>query len=188
MKPWLNIVPHAQNKKLGYFFPFEIMFDTDLFKKSHLWIAQKMGQNWSSLLDDLAELKYVKKNYKININHLSNMNQLSYLRIWVMLHWYWSLCFQYISNSPLNYNECCVLSSCLFFDNDLKKKISEKKVDFYSESKKWPRRIPKIKTITKKTINKMRSYFKNDYKFELNIILTDKSKMIKLNKIYKNKS
>ncbi len=61
------------------------------------------------------------------------------------------------------------------------------KVDFFSESKKWPRRIPKIRKITNKTINKMRSYFKNDYTFELNIILTDKSKMIKLNKIYKNK-
>ena len=61
------------------------------------------------------------------------------------------------------------------------------KVDFFSESKKWPRRIPKIKIITKKTINKMRSYFKRDHRFELNIILTDKSKMIKLNKNYKNK-
>ena len=61
------------------------------------------------------------------------------------------------------------------------------KVDFFSESKKWPRRIPKIKTITKKTINRMRSYFKDDYTIELNIILTDKSKMIKLNKTYKNK-
>ena len=60
------------------------------------------------------------------------------------------------------------------------------KVDFFSESKKWPRRIPKIKNITKKTINKMSSYFKRDHKFELNIILTDKSKMIKLNKTYKN--
>ena len=60
------------------------------------------------------------------------------------------------------------------------------KVDFFSESKKWPRRIPKIKTITKKTINKMSSYFKRGCSFELNIILTDKSKMIKLNKIYKN--
>ena len=30
------------------------------------------------------------------------------------------------------------------------------KVDFFSESKKWPRRIPKIKTITKKTINKIK--------------------------------
>ena len=60
------------------------------------------------------------------------------------------------------------------------------KVDFFSESKKWPRRIPKIKTITKKTINKMSPYFIRDNKFELNIILTNKSKMIKLNKIYKN--
>ena len=40
--------------------------------------------------------------------------------------------------------------------------------------------------ITKKTINKMRSYFIRDNRFELNIILTDKAKMIKLNKIYKN--
>ena len=61
------------------------------------------------------------------------------------------------------------------------------KVDFFSESKKWPRRMPKIKTITNKTINMMLSYFKKDYKLELNIILTNKSKMIKLNKIYKNK-
>ena len=61
------------------------------------------------------------------------------------------------------------------------------KVDFFSESKKWPRRVPLIKIITKKTINKMKPYFKKDLKFQLNIILTDKSKMIKLNKIYKNK-
>ena len=61
------------------------------------------------------------------------------------------------------------------------------KVDIFSESKKWPRRIPKIRIITKKTINKMSSYFKRDHKFVLNIILTDKSKMIKLNKTYKNK-
>ena len=61
------------------------------------------------------------------------------------------------------------------------------KVDFFSQSKKWPRRMPKIKTITNKTINMMLSYFKKDYKLELNIILTDKSKMLKLNKIYKNK-
>jgi len=61
------------------------------------------------------------------------------------------------------------------------------KLDFYSESNKWPRRIPRIKDITKKTINRMRLYFKDDHRFELNIILTDKSKMIKLNKTYKNK-
>ena len=61
------------------------------------------------------------------------------------------------------------------------------KVDFFSESKKWPRRVPKIKIITEKTITKMRSYFKKDHIFELNIILTDKEKMTKLNRIYKKK-
>ena len=44
------------------------------------------------------------------------------------------------------------------------------KVDFFSESKKWPRRVPKIKIITKKTIKKMNLYFKKNHKFELNII------------------
>ncbi len=61
------------------------------------------------------------------------------------------------------------------------------KVDFFSESKKWPRRMPRIKNITKKTINKMSAYFKKDHRFEVSIILTNKTKMIKLNKIYKNK-
>ena len=61
------------------------------------------------------------------------------------------------------------------------------KVDFYSESKKWPRRLPKIKIITKKTINKMKSYFKDEIRFQINIILTDRLKMKKLNKTYKNK-
>lgn len=132
LKPWLNIVPDAKNQKLGYFFPLRIVFDTDLFKKSHLWIAKKMGGNWSSLLNSLTELKYIKKNYRINIDHLTNMNKSNYFKTWVMLHWYWSLCFQYIINSPLNYNECCVLSSCLFFNDGFKKKLSTKNINFYS--------------------------------------------------------
>ena len=49
------------------------------------------------------------------------------------------------------------------------------KVDFFSESKKWPRRMPKIKTITKKTINKMLSYFKKDPIFDLNLRLGEGS-------------
>ncbi len=61
------------------------------------------------------------------------------------------------------------------------------KFDIFSESKKWPRRIPKIRSVIKKTINKMKSYFKKEYTYELNIILTDKKKMIKLNKNFKNK-
>tara|TARA_Y200000002_G_scaffold183615_1_gene151564 strand:- start:135 stop:893 length:759 start_codon:yes stop_codon:yes gene_type:complete len=148
LKPWLAIVPDIKNKNLGYFFPIKIMFDTDLFKKSHLWIAKKMGENWSSLLESLTELNYIKKKYKIDTNHLSNINKLSYLRMWIMLHWYWSLCFQYISNSPLNYNECCVLSSCLFFDNNFKKKMSDEHIDFYSERVLKPVNINSISEST----------------------------------------
>ena len=66
----------------------------------------------------------------------------------------------------------------------MKKKI---KLDFFSDSKKWPRRIPQIKKITLKTVNKMSKYFSNNYSYNINLVLTDKSKMSKLNKKYKNK-
>ena len=67
----------------------------------------------------------------------------------------------------------------------MKKKI---KVEFSSKSKKWPRRIPKIKLITKKTIKYMKHYFKKNKYFNLNIILADKKIVANLNKKYKNKS
>ena len=60
-------------------------------------------------------------------------------------------------------------------------------VEIFSESKKWPRRIPKIKKITHKTIKKMQIYFNNKYLFNINLILSNKSKMKKLNNKYKNK-
>ena len=66
----------------------------------------------------------------------------------------------------------------------MKKKI---KVEFFSKSKKWPRRIPKIKKISFKTINKMKNYFKKNYLININLIFSDKKNMIKLNKKYKNK-
>ncbi len=66
----------------------------------------------------------------------------------------------------------------------MKKKI---KVDFFTESQKWPPRLPKIKKITKKTINAMNSYFKEDYLYNLNLILSDGKNVKKLNKRYKNK-
>ena len=66
----------------------------------------------------------------------------------------------------------------------MKKKI---RVEFFSQSKKWPRRIPKIRKITFYTIQNMKQYFKNNYLYNLNLIFSEKTKMTKLNKKYKNK-
>ena len=65
----------------------------------------------------------------------------------------------------------------------MKKKIV---VNFFSESKKWPARFPKIKKITNETIYKMLNIFDNSNIYNLNIILSHKKKVIKLNKNYKN--
>ena len=61
------------------------------------------------------------------------------------------------------------------------------KVEFFSDSRKWPRRVPKIKTLTFKTIKIMNKYLKKNYTYYLNLILTDKKRMIKLNKVFKKK-
>ncbi len=61
------------------------------------------------------------------------------------------------------------------------------KIDFFSESKKWPRRLPKIKKISFKTLNTMSVYFKKNHLFNLNLIFSDKKKISKLNKKFKNK-
>ena len=66
----------------------------------------------------------------------------------------------------------------------MKKKI---KSDFFSNSKKWPRRLPKIKKITEKTLKIMKNHFVGNNIFNLNFILSDKRQMTKLNKKYKNK-
>ncbi len=59
--------------------------------------------------------------------------------------------------------------------------------DFFSESKKWPRRMPKIKKITSKTINIMNKYFDKNYFIFLNLILSDKKRVKELNTKYKKK-
>ncbi len=67
---------------------------------------------------------------------------------------------------------------------NMKKKIN---IDFFSVSKKWPRRIPKIKKISIKTINQMKKYFRKNELFFLNLIFSDKKIIKNLNKRYKNR-
>ena len=61
------------------------------------------------------------------------------------------------------------------------------RVDFFSESKKWPRRLPKIKKITLNTLKLMEHYFSKKHIYSLNFIFSNKTKMIKLNQKYKKK-
>ena len=61
------------------------------------------------------------------------------------------------------------------------------KVEFFSESKKWTTRLPKIMKISQKTIKNMQAYFKDNCYFNINLILSEKKKVTQLNKKYKNK-
>ncbi len=61
------------------------------------------------------------------------------------------------------------------------------KTNFFSESKKWPRRIPRIKEITLKTIKLMSNFFSNKSCYYINLVLSDKDILKKLNKRFKNK-
>ena len=59
------------------------------------------------------------------------------------------------------------------------------RVDFFSDSKKWPRRIPRLKKITLNTLKNMKNYFNKNQLFDLNLIFSDKGKITKLNKKYR---
>ena len=66
----------------------------------------------------------------------------------------------------------------------MKKKII---VNYFSQSKKWPRRIPNVKKITTKTLKIMNGIFDQNSSYFINLVLSDKSKLKNLNKKYKNK-
>ena len=60
-------------------------------------------------------------------------------------------------------------------------------VNYYCDSNKWSRRIPKIKIITEKTLKITKKKFNKQFTYNLNIILSDKKRLTYLNKMYKNK-
>lgn len=64
----------------------------------------------------------------------------------------------------------------------MKKKVT---LNFFSYSRKWSRRMSKIKLLSNRTVKIMYSYFDKDYLIYLNLILSEKKNMIKLNKKYK---
>ncbi len=55
------------------------------------------------------------------------------------------------------------------------------KIDFFFNSKKWSRRSPKIKTISFKIKKFMSYYFDKRYIYNLNIILSNKASVMKIN-------
>ena len=61
------------------------------------------------------------------------------------------------------------------------------KLEYFCNSKKWPRRLEKIKQISKNSIKCSNIYFNKKYNFYLNLILSNDEKMIELNKKYKKK-
>ena len=61
------------------------------------------------------------------------------------------------------------------------------KIDFFSNSKKWSRRLPKIKKIGLMTLKSMSSYFRKNHQHYINLILSDKEKVSKLNSKYNKK-
>ena len=60
-------------------------------------------------------------------------------------------------------------------------------VDYFSQSKKWPPRIPKIKKITKNSLKIMKPYFEKNCLYYLNIVLSNQKIVSNLNKKFKKK-
>tara|TARA_Y100000590_G_C15626962_1_gene979739 strand:+ start:278 stop:742 length:465 start_codon:yes stop_codon:yes gene_type:complete len=63
------------------------------------------------------------------------------------------------------------------------------KLNFFSQSKNWPRRLKKVKKISKKVLKEKNTLnFHNNTNYYLNIILINDKEMKKLNTKYKKKN
>ena len=59
----------------------------------------------------------------------------------------------------------------------------------FCNSKQWPRRLARLKKISKKTIKESEKYFNKKYSYYINLILSNDKELKKLNKKFKkNKS
>tara|TARA_Y100001970_G_C13544158_1_gene513728 strand:- start:70 stop:546 length:477 start_codon:yes stop_codon:yes gene_type:complete len=59
-------------------------------------------------------------------------------------------------------------------------------INFFCESKFWPRRLKKIKEITKKIMQNKSNIFKKKNFYFLNLIFIDDKKIRQMNKLYRN--
>ena len=126
----MNIDLIQKDKTAGLIFNFDIPFNTNLFKKYNLNAMKQLSKNWSFLIDSLISQGILNNKHKISNINFSQLDDDSYIKNLMLLHWYYLIALTYIQNTNLNYNETCIVSSALFFYKD-KKIFDTKNIDFY---------------------------------------------------------
>lgn len=147
VKEWMSIDIIQKDKGDGLVLNFDIPFNTNLFKKYNLNAMKKLSKNWSFLIDSLISKGILDNKYKIPNINFSKLDNDSYIRNLLFLHWYYLIALTYIQNTNLNYNETCILSSALFFYKN-KKIFDTKNVDLYEADILRPVNISSIAAST----------------------------------------
>jgi hypothetical protein len=142
---------------------------------------KQLSKNWSFLIDSLISQGILDNKHKIPNINFSQLDDDSYIKNLILLHWYYLIALTYIQNTNLNYNETCILSSALFFYKD-KKIFDTENTDFYEADILRPVNVSSIAASTaipfetvrrsvKKLINKKYLTKKNNNIFVSDLIL-----------------
>ena len=184
VKEWINADVIQKDKSAGLKINFDIPFNTNLFKKYNLNAMKQLSKNWSFLIDSLISQGILNNKHKIPNINFSKLDNNSYIRNLVFLHWYYLIALTYIQNTNLNYNETCILSSALFFYKN-KKIFDTNNVDLYEADILRPVNMSSIAASTaipfetvrrtvQKLINKKNLIKKNNNIFVSDLVLDHK--------------
>ena len=148
IKKWMDAGLIIKDKNLGLVMNFEVAFDTKLFKKYNLFVTKRMGANWVELVNILIKLKYLDESHRFKLLDLNNISNAHYQQLVTMLHWYYLLCFSYMHEAKLTYNEFCIISSALYFNPNSNLESLKSTVDYYKTGVLRPVNITSISQST----------------------------------------
>ena len=147
VKEWKDINILQKDKSAGLILDFNKAFNTNIFKKYNLNAMKQLSRSWSFLIDSLISQGVLNNKHKIPNIKFSQIDNSFYVRNLMFLHWYYLIALTYIQNTNLNYNECCIISSALFFYAD-KKNFDTKNIDLYKADILRPVNISSIAAST----------------------------------------
>ena len=148
VKKWMAVGAIIKDKNIGLSVNLEVAFNAKLFQRYNLFVAKRIGENWVKLISTLIDLKHLDESHRIKIIDLNNISAPHYQQVFVMLHWYYLLCFSYINESKLTYNEFCIISSTLYFNSNISLKSHSSTLDFYKRNILRPVNITSISQST----------------------------------------
>ncbi len=150
-KIWLDTGIMLKNKDRGFYTNFDLVLNSNLFKKTHFLIAQTMIKSWERLINNMNDLNFVKDKIFFKphlINDIRKISRMNYVKLILNLNYFWYRALTYLKQTPLSFTELSILSSALYFKDQDKILYAHKNTDYYKNEILIPTNINSISNAT----------------------------------------